>query len=150
MCGAIYDRVGNFRPFDQFLIVHFAQSKSGCQQTAYADIDVALFDIAFFYGVDKRFVAGPAFYVGPGQNGIGRCAGRVGVGVVFRSIVEIVYGTAIRYDKIFEFPLVSEYLHQQAVAAAAGLAFETVIGAHDFFYIAVDNCCLECREVSLI
>ena len=83
MFGAIYDRVGNFRPFDQFLIVHFAQSKSGCQQTAYADVDVALFDIAFFYGVDKRFVAGPAFYVGPGQNGIGRCAGRVGVSMVF-------------------------------------------------------------------
>ena len=62
-------------------------------------------------------------------------------------VEEVVDCPAVRHDDAVVVPFVAEYLHQQAVASAAGFTLETVVGAHHFFHAGPPDEVFECGQI---
>ena len=71
------------------------------------------------------------------------------MGLMLAACVEVVDGTAVRYNQGLESPLVAQDIGQKTVAAAAGLALITVVGAHNLLNVSLGYQSLECRQVGL-
>ena len=69
--------------------------------------------------------------------------------LVLAAVIEVVYGTAVRYNQSLESPLVAQDISEQTVTAAAGLALISVVGAHHLLDIGLGHQSLECRQIGL-
>ena len=76
--------------------------------------------------------------------------GGVGVSVVGAGGVEVADGAAVRHDDVPIAPVVAQDAVQQAVAAAAGAALETVVGAHHLLDVGLLHQSLEGRQIGLV
>ena len=132
MLGAVYYRIGDFTP--RMSPVHFAQFKTGFQQSFDGRVDSLFGDKPFRYGFRYAFEIAATFEVGSAQYGIGGSVCGVGMRFMFFTLEEVSDSSAVGDNKTFEAPVVTENLGEQAVAAAAGFTLETVVGTHHFFY----------------
>ena len=71
------------------------------------------------------------------------------MGLMLATGIEVVDGTAVRYNQSLESPLVAQDIGQQTVTAAAGLALIAVVCAHNLLNVSLGYQSLECRQVGL-
>ena len=70
-----------------------------------------------------------------------------GVSLMVSLHPQVVDGPAVRHHHSVESPFIPQNLHQQAVASAAGLSLEAVVGTHHFLYMRFLHQILEGRQV---
>ena len=79
---------------------------------------------------------------------MGRSVFACGMCAVAAGFEEIVHGTAVADHNTLVVPFVSEYLHQQPVASAAGVTLVAVIGTHHLLNVGLGDKILESGQVS--
>ena len=112
-------------------------------------VEVALFDESLLHSLSQYHEYLSAFQIRAVEYRIDRGGKSVSMSLMLTFVKEIVDGIAVGHDKTVVPPLVTQDINQQAVARAAGLALETLVGAHHLSHVGLLDECLECRKISL-
>ena len=149
MLRASHHAFGYARPLDKRVGVEVAKFEACLQQPSYAHVNLFFTYFAILDGLRQVLVFTSAFHVCAAYYGLGCCCRRT-LGHLMASLTpKIAYRSAVAYHKTAEAPLVAQYLLQQTVAAAAGVAVQPLIGAHLLFCPRLLHKMLEGRQVSL-
>jgi hypothetical protein len=127
--------------------IEHAEFHAGGEESFNGDVDLPFGDHFFGGGFFEVGIGVEAFEVAAGSDG--EYGGRVRGGNNLMALVDIVDGAAVRDDIAPEAPFVSKDGGEQAAAAAAGLAIEAVVGAHDGEGFPFPDAHFKLREVGL-
>ena len=129
---ALHGAVGNGIKLG-FLAVHNAQQIPGSEQPDGSLTDILFRNQLLGQGGEQAAIGAAAVQVGAGLQGGGAgLGGSIGEMVIF---VEIPDGPAVGNHMTLEAPFVPQIFLKQLRAAAAGIAVDCVVGAHDGLHI---------------
>ncbi len=129
--------------------VEHAEFEAARQRLAQVTVEVSLLDKALLQAVGETHEHLAALQVSAVEHCVDRGRQRVFVRLVLSTVEEVVDGVAIGEDDGVVAPLVAQDVDEQAVAAAAGLAFKALIGAHHLAHVGFLHQCLKGWQIRL-
>ena len=129
--------------------VEHTQFEAAHQRLAQMLVEHVLLDEAFFESFGEAHEHLSAFQVGTVQHGVDRCRKSVFMSLMLSAVKEIVDGIAVGEHNGVVAPFVAQDVDEQAVAGAAGLALEALVGAHHLAHVGFLHQRLEGGQIGL-
>ena len=112
-------------------------------------VEHVLLDEAFLESFGQAHEHLSAFQVCTVQNGVDRCRKSVFMSLMLSAVKEIVDGIAVGEHNGVVAPFVAQDVDEQAIAGAAGLALEALVGAHHLAHVGFLHQRLEGGQIGL-